>query len=1113
MKNSKILLFCVVTIIITVSMSVLWIVERETDAPFPRPVRSVDTTGPEPPPELTPASVEVASKMVMHKQIADAPGWTVSYGQEFWHRPANASSVTPGQTASQPEPGNLNLGNVIERVSHAIQYDELLGLPKIRALQYSAVFDEEGFTVSPHRFVGERELDQGPDPSPAKGSKSERRKMPIYEEDPSVRAKFRTLSVEAGGEPLYTSGNVPASFLGNTGQRLLNQRAGLIEHFETGSEGVEVSWVFQNRFSTPQPVVIRAELTGLDYAGADDDGHVFADLHGSPQLRVDNATLVDARGGMFKLPIAFEDGQLVVQVEPSLLAKLEFPIAIDPLIGPAAGGGLPMAADSQDFPSVAWNASASRYLVVWNDYRSGSNWDIYGTRVHASGRIVDVNGILIFSNTASWVFDPVDVASNGSDWLVVWTAFGVVPGNPNIGNIYGARVSGSTPGATFVVCNSPTSQTTPKVASLGTEYFVVWFDERIEGGRKEPYGVRISSTAISPPNGDVICTDGWRTETAQYTNVVDRQNLRIGGNGSEYLVTWDGVKLDTFFSGIYGGRISLVGSTNWTVACTDLLSSEDVNASQPAVAGQNDSWFVPWTESGGIFGASVDASGNPDPNKIAITGTAAGAPGFPAIAGNGSGYLVAWLAGGNVRGARIDATGVLDQNGLDICVTVSNQINVAVASKGDDYLVVWASGPTAAAPAGFDFNIYGARVASATGKVLDRIPISTVGNPLQQRIALPSDSPLSRDVILAVWEDGRNSPGTDIYGARILSDTEIMDVNGLAIATGAGGQLSPAVSANNGSQQGWFVVWRDDSTTPKIYGRHVPSSTGDSLSSSIIPISTGPSNQISPKIAGLNGAHFVVWMDDRNTGSTGWDVYGALVTYSGGTWQAGSSQSIVIAAGDQSPSVGRTGDSAGKYLVAWHQVVSGNNTDIYGALFNADGSASGSAMVICNDTFAQSFPSVAGDPNGVGFGVVWADTRSGNGDVYGTHVSAAGVVGGPANGLQISSGSEDEHWCVLSYSPTSANQGYLVAWHRMTPPINWDISGARIVVESNNVTLDPAGVIAIANGADPEDGPTVGTVYSTEGTYHYRNVVAYRTVVGLSGNNKLRANLVNFNSP
>ncbi|MFQ5906377.1 MAG: hypothetical protein ACE5JA_07375, partial [bacterium] len=80
--------------------------------------------------------------------------------------------------------------------------------------------------------------------------------------------------------------------------------------------------------------------------------------------------------------------------------------------------GIPIctAGDDQFCPAVAFDGT--NHLVVWHDYRSGYESDIYGARVDTSGTVLDPSGIAICS-AIDGQFYPA-VAFDGTNYLIVW---------------------------------------------------------------------------------------------------------------------------------------------------------------------------------------------------------------------------------------------------------------------------------------------------------------------------------------------------------------------------------------------------------------------------------------------------------------------------------------------------------------------------------------------------------------------------------------------------------------------------------------------------------------------------------------------------------------------
>ncbi len=77
------------------------------------------------------------------------------------------------------------------------------------------------------------------------------------------------------------------------------------------------------------------------------------------------------------------------------------------------------AKDVQDRPSVA--SDGKNFLVVWEDIRSGKDYDVYAARVTADGRVLDPDGILVAGGEHNQC-RPVVVYS-GQGYVVVWQSF------------------------------------------------------------------------------------------------------------------------------------------------------------------------------------------------------------------------------------------------------------------------------------------------------------------------------------------------------------------------------------------------------------------------------------------------------------------------------------------------------------------------------------------------------------------------------------------------------------------------------------------------------------------------------------------------------------------
>jgi len=761
----------------------------------------------------------------IHQKIEEAPSWAIQYGQEFWHR----SRVAAPPAARQANlPSNINLGDIISRVSHAFRQDGPSDLPQAKSSTYVATVDGEGFRLSPKLYAGQREVPGLERGDPALDSAAVN--IPVFTEDPSTEVRFRTESVRFGSDVLYTCGSepVPWSVVGNTAQGLLNPQ-GLIEHYECGDKGVEVSWVLRNRPVGNGPLEIAAQLTGLVYDGQDQAGHHFADSSSNRRVTVGDVEIVDAAGSRYEVPLLVENTQLKVQVSAEILEHATFPIAIDPVIGPKFDLTAVMASHAQYEPAVASNGD--RYCVVWSDLRLGTE-DIWVVLVENQGYSMFPSGARLITNPLPSVDQLTpEIASDGTDFLVVWMD-GRNLSTTKI-DIYGARImaNGTFPDGTgFPISMAIEDQYRPRVAGNANGYFVVW-QERIPN---DVFGARVTSSgAVLDPNGINIFNDDPAVPEVAF-------DPQVATDGANFLVA---------FTTLAFGATEVVACnvTSGGVALNPDGIPIQFLAESPTIAYAStvSKYLISYLELNAsstyeIRGKQVAdlATGGSIGNEFTINSTHEPSPMFPIeSASNGTDYLVAWTgdSGVDTFGARVRASDgvVLDPAGFTINAALADdQVEVAVASNGTDYLAVWLHG-TSAVNAAEQNDIFGARVRDLDGRTLDYIPISrALANlPFHDTPAVGSDGAN----FLIAWSDNRIA-GFDIFGTRVSPSSLVMDPSGIAISTAGGDQLAPDVTWNGVN---YLVAWTDyrNGSSSDIYGARV-SSSGILQDSSGIPIST-----------------------------------------------------------------------------------------------------------------------------------------------------------------------------------------------------------------------------------------------------------------------------------
>ncbi|AKF08997.1 putative lipoprotein [Sandaracinus amylolyticus] len=507
----------------------------------------------------------------------------------------------------------------------------------------------------------------------------------------------------------------------------------------------------------------------------------------------------------------------------------------------------------QSEPRVASNGTD--FLVVWRDGRTSGEGDVYGARVSASGTVFDASGIAL--STAAGAQLEVSVASNGTGYLVVWSD-GRAGGFHY--DVYATRVSAaggvSDPGGIAISAGSA-AERRPNVARAGSDYFVVWSDERAGGGTSV-YGARVTSVGVvRDPGGLAISTRG-ATPT-------------VATNGTALYVTWLASRPPPealAANELYGTAVTLAGAPA-DPSGTRLGGAANAQRT-PSVAYDGTSWLVAWADARGaswaVWGARVDPSGAVlDPSGIAISsGTVERRS--PRVASDGEGWLVVWeeessADASDVRGTRVTASGaVSNPSGIAISTASGAQTDPSAACDPARCLVVWTDARTSGGR-----DVYGTFV-GASGAVShpSGLGIATGGHAEHSpRAAFGASG------YLVVYEDQRTSQA-DVYATFVSTAGAISDPSGFPIATRTEYENAPAVAA---SATSYFVVWSYGLADVHIRGTVVTSSGVSGPTPITIHAEAG--SRGAPEVASDRSDYFVVWRDYR--GGSRADVYGARI--------------------------------------------------------------------------------------------------------------------------------------------------------------------------------------------------------------------------------------------
>ena len=627
------------------------------------------------------------------------------------------------------------------------------------------------------------------------------------------------------------------------------------------------------------------------------------------------------------------------------------------------------------------------------------------------------------------------VSFDGTNYFVVWS--------DDRGGIYGTRVT--LDGVILDPVGVPVAiaqgiQHNPRIVFDGTNYFVVWFDRRNGMENPDIYGTRVTTEGVAlEPEGIPICT-------APDYQVVPQ----IAFDGTNYFVVWMDRRSGS--NDIYGSRITVDGEvidTNGFPICT-----VDSGQEYPGLAFGGTNYFVVWHDyrdgaNKDIYGARVTTEGAVlEPSGIPIS-VASNIQANPEISFDGTNFFVVWEAyhdeGGflisDLYGTRVTPAGVvLDPSGIAISTGESWQLYPEITYDGTNYIVAWHD-----MRGGYD--LYSARVTPA-GVVLDPsgIFMFSTGLPWDVQWYLGVASSGTNSLVVSGTQNGED--GYNIYGARLSSIGTVLDSGGVIISTGANSQFYPDVA---GGGTNFLVVWegrRSPDDYSNIYGMLV-NKEGKSLDTSIL-VSTAQGEQKYPKVA-YNGENYLVVWKNINPLIGDEEIFGARVTPNGSVLDYYG----IIISGEitcMCPAVA-AGDT--NFLVVWADQRDDSYNNIYGARVTPSGTVlDQEGISISTAPKTQNHPQVAYD--GTNFFVVWEDKRNSTPeyDIYGARVTQNGEVL-DTNGILIFTADDWQKYPELAFDGTN----YLVVWYDGR---NDDIYGARVtpngeVLDTNGIPICTAG--------------------------------------------------------
>ncbi|MDD8017510.1 MAG: T9SS type A sorting domain-containing protein [Bacteroidota bacterium] len=417
---------------------------------------------------------------------------------------------------------------------------------------------------------------------------------------------------------------------------------------------------------------------------------------------------------------------------------------------PAINNAICTATGNQSGPTIVSDDSGGA-IITWNDYRSGTNYDIYAQKINASG-------------------------------VVQWSADGVA------------------------LCTAAGNQQSPTIVSDGSGGAIITWQDIRSGANYDIYAQKINASGAVQwsVDGVALCT---ATFAQSYPTIVS------DGSGGA-IITWYDRRSGTH-NDIYAQRINASGAVQWSADGVALCTATGDQNSPTIVSDGSGGAIITWYDyrgtSNDIYAQKINTSGAVQwsANGVALC-TAANEQSYPAIVSDGSGgAIITWqdyrsTTNYDIYAQRINSSGAVQwtADGVALCTTTGDQYSQCIISDGSGgAIITWRDYRS-----GTNFDIYAQKI-NVSGVVqwtADGAALCTATGSQYYPI-IASDG---YGGAIITWYDGRGGTNNDIYAQKInASGTVQWTSNGVALCTAMGTQTySTIVSDGSG---GAIITWND----------------------------------------------------------------------------------------------------------------------------------------------------------------------------------------------------------------------------------------------------------------------------------------------------------------
>jgi len=347
----------------------------------------------------------------------------------------------------------------------------------------------------------------------------------------------------------------------------------------------------------------------------------------------------------------------------------------------------------------------------------------------------------------------------------------------------------------------------------------------------------------------------------------------------------------------------------------------------------------------------------------------------------------------------------------------------------------------------------------------DGVLISSVGGNIVFPVVVSDGS----GGAFVAWTVGDFASSGDIYAQHVLASgvaDPLWPANGTGVSTAAGRQEFPKITSDGA--HGAYLTWNDKRLGPgrdRVFVQHL-------LSSGVDPTWTVDGTPACPSVAGRQinpvicsddaGGLIVAWADNRVPGTQA--IYAQHMSATGALLWAAGGQPGCTAPGqrlfngadfgsffaiqstdDQANAI--VPDGAGGCFLSWtdYRSLATTNEDVYAQHLTASGTVAGgwnaNGVLLCQDPGHQEAPFVLSDGAGGAIATWLEDLVPARPGLFAQHVTAAGTVGGPVDGLVIAAAGQLH---IFAEGVSDGSGGAVFVWNDVRNGIDNDLFAQHV---------------------------------------------------------------------